>query len=318
MEFLKKYRKLIDLMILFSIIFLGTLLVKNYFRPFISMAIIFFVSNPLYKLFLRFNIPSKISGALAILFINLFFVVIVIYLGNSIYDLLRNIYESNVKYIDDIISYMKLLLKNINMDYLPSGILTLFNKGNITDKALSTGNEVIAYFIGNICAFFLLIDKESINGLVKAIFPMDMIFKIYREKDSIKRMIVVQAVLVGISIMEIIIGFSIFRVPRPLFLGVLCGILDILPYVGTIIVFIPIIIYNILLREYIRAFGLIILFILIQIIREILEAKFLSDKLELHPLLILLSIYIGVKIFGFLGIMIGPMYGILAKGIIYD
>ena len=102
------------------------------------------------------------------------------------------------------------------------------------------------------------------------------------------------------------------------FLGFICGILDILPYVGTIIVFIPIIIYNIILREYLRVFGLIFLFILVQVVREILEAKFLSDKLDLHPLLILLSIYIGVKIFGMLGIIIGPMYGILAKGIVYS
>ncbi len=318
MKPLEKYKKLIDLMVLFLIIFLGTFLVKRYFRPFISMAIIFFISNPLYKLLLRLGIPSKVSGALAILFINLFFIIVIIYLGNSIYDLLKNIYESNIKYIDDIINYIKMLLKNINIDYSPRGILTLFNKGKITDRALSTGNEIIAYFIGNISAFFLLIDGESIKKLVKTIFPMDMIFRIYREKDSVKKMIIVQGVLVGISTIEIIIGFSIFRVPRPLFLGILCGILDILPYVGTIIVFIPIIIYNILLREYIRAFGLIILFILVQIIREILEAKFLSDKLELHPLLILLSIYIGVKVFGFLGIIIGPMYGILAKGIIYD
>ena len=63
---------------------------------------------------------------------------------------------------------------------------------------------------------------------------------------------------------------------------------------------------------------LIFLFILVQVVREILEAKFLSDKLDLHPLLILLSIYIGVKIFGMLGIIIGPMYGILAKGIVYS
>ncbi|MDU2995348.1 MAG: AI-2E family transporter, partial [Clostridium sp.] len=86
---------------------------------------------------------------------------------------------------------------------------------------------------------------------------------------------------------------------------------------GTIIVFVPIIIYNIIVEDYIVAFGLICLYILVQVIREVLEAKFLSDKLELHPLLVLLSIYIGIKLFGVLGIVVGPMYGILAKDIIY-
>ena len=55
-----------------------------------------------------------------------------------------------------------------------------------------------------------------------------------------------------------------------------------------------------------------------QVVREILEAKFLGDKLDIHPLVILLSIYIGVKVFGILGILVGPMYSILAKEIIYS
>ena len=60
------------------------------------------------------------------------------------------------------------------------------------------------------------------------------------------------------------------------------------------------------------------LYILVQVVREILEAKFLGDKLDIHPLVILLSIYIGVKVFGILGILVGPMYSILAKEIIYS
>jgi predicted PurR-regulated permease PerM len=72
------------------------------------------------------------------------------------------------------------------------------------------------------------------------------------------------------------------------------------------------------MKKFIIAVGLICLYILVQIIREILEAKFLGDKLDIHPLVILLSIYIGVKIFGILGILVGPMYSILAKEIIYS
>ena len=58
------------------------------------------------------------------------------------------------------------------------------------------------------------------------------------------------------------------------------------------------------------SFCLICLYLLVQVIREILEAKFLSSKLEIHPLVILLSLYIGVNLFGILGILAGPMYSI--------
>ena len=79
-----------------------------------------------------------------------------------------------------------------------------------------------------------------------------------------------------------------------------------------------IIIYNIIMKNYLVAFGLICLYILVQIVREILEAKFLGNKLDIHPLVIFISIYVGVKIFGILGILVGPMYSIIAKEVIYS
>ena len=318
MDFFKKYKKLIDLILLFIFIFIITLLIKTYLRPFISMIVIYIVSSPLYKILEKLNIPKKLSAILAVFIVNLFLVIIIIYLGNSIYCLIKQIYDNNIRHIEIFLSYIKNLLKHINIDYSYESIFSFFNKDLIKAKAISTGEELISYFIGNISAFFILIDIDKIKKLIKNIMPIDFILKFYNEKESIKEMIIIEGILVIISTLEIIIGFIIFKVPKAFMFGVICGILDILPYVGTIIVFIPIIIYNIILREYLRVFGLIFLFILVQVVREILEAKFLSDKLDLHPLLILLSIYIGVKIFGMLGIIIGPMYGILAKGIVYS
>ncbi len=318
MDFFKKYKKLIDLILLFIFIFIITILIKTYLRPFISMAVIYIVSSPLYKILKKLNVPKKLSAILAVFIVNLFLVIIIIYLGNSIYCLTKQIYDNNIRHIEIFLSYIKNLLKHINIDYSYESIFSFFNKDLIKAKAISTGEELISYFIGNISAFFILIDIDKIKKLIKNIMPIDFILKFYNEKESIKEMIIIEGILVIISTLEIIIGFIIFKVPKAFMFGVICGILDILPYVGTIIVFIPIIIYNIILREYLRVFGLIFLFILVQVVREILEAKFLSDKLDLHPLLILLSIYIGVKIFGMLGIIIGPMYGILAKGIVYS
>ena len=318
MDFFKKYKKLIDLILLFLFIFIITILIKTYLRPFISMTIIYIVSSPLYKILQKLNIPKKVSAVLSVFIVNLFLMIIIIYLGNSIYCLGKQIYDNNIKHIEIFLSYIKNLLKHINIDFSNKSVFSFFNNDLIKSKAINTGEELISYFIGNISAFFLLIDIDKIKKLIKNIMPIDFILKFYNEKESIKQMIVIEGMLVIISTLEIIIGFMIFKVPKAFMFGIVCGILDILPYVGTIIVFIPIIIYNIILREYLRAFGLIFLFILVQVIREILEAKFLSDKLDLHPLLILLSIYIGVKIFGMLGIIIGPMYGILAKGIVYS
>lgn len=90
------------------------------------------------------------------------------------------------------------------------------------------------------------------------------------------------------------------------------------PFVGTAIVFIPIIIYNIIIKEYLLVFGLVWLYLLERFTREILESKFLSSKLKIHPLIVILSIYIGVKMFGFIGIISGPIYSMIAKDMIYS
>ncbi|WP_394896110.1 AI-2E family transporter, partial [Clostridium baratii] len=76
--------------------------------------------------------------------------------------------------------------------------------------------------------------------------------------------------------------------------------------------------YNIIVKDYLIAFGLICLYILVQFVREILEAKLLSNKFNIHPLVIFLSIYIGMKIFGVIGVFIGPLYSMMVRDIFCD
>ena len=80
MEFRRRYKKLIDLIMLLLIITVLTLTIKYYFKPFIWMVIMFLIANPLYKFFIRLNIHDKIAGALSILFVNLALIIFVIYL----------------------------------------------------------------------------------------------------------------------------------------------------------------------------------------------------------------------------------------------
>lgn len=314
MEIRNRYRKLIDLIVLFLIIAGITLLIKYYFKPFLSMILIFFIVNPIYNLLQKLQVPKKIGATLCILFVNIAIIIFILYLGNSIYEIIIKIYERDIKEVEKVLEW---IFNMLNIKEVNSSIIKVLNSTYLKEGAVSTGEAIAAYFIGNIAAFFLLIDRDKFKDLLIRLIPKDIVKKIMKQKRNFKEMAFIEITLVLISTIEIIFGFLILRVPRPVFLGIICGVLDILPYVGTIIVFIPIIIYNIIVRRYLIALGLITLYILVQVIREILEAKFLSDKLELHPLLVLLSIYIGIKLFGLLGVVVGPMYGILAKEIIY-
>lgn len=304
----EKYKVLIDLIVLFIIIFIVTLIIKNYFRPLFVVAIIFFIASPVLKVFIRLKINKKFAAALSVLLINIVLFLFIFYLGSSVYGFFINIYKGNAKIINDIIN---------NFNTTGKSAFEYINTQGITANALQTGDIIVSYFIGNICSFFLLIDSKKVSDLIKIIIPKDIVAEIIDKKTILKKMAVVEINLVLFSTLQIIIGFIIFRVKSPVTLGLICGLCDILPYIGTIIVFIPIIIYNVIVKQYFLAIGLVLLYILVTITREILEAKFLSNKLELHPLLVVLSVYVGIKLFGFLGIIVGPVYSILAKDMLF-
>lgn len=315
----KTYKKLFLLLLSLIFVVIGTFFIKYYFKPFLSMIIIAIICTPIYKIMIKANIPNKIAGALSIIIVNIIILLIGVYLGSEIITVFKKLYSANMDVINKFMQDISIAL-NIDFKELKIGksVISIINDNNIRRGAVSTGESILAYFIGNVCTFFILIDNKKMLELISMLFPKEIMLKFTNQKENFIQMIVIEGILVILTTLEIIIGFLILKIPNFFTLGVICGILDILPYVGTIIVFIPIIIYNIIMKNFLCAFGLICLYILVQVVREILEAKFLGDKLDIHPLVILLSIYVGVEIFGILGILVGPMYGILAKEIIYS
>lgn len=316
---MKAYKKLIFLLICFVIFVCATLFIKFYFKPFILVLIMVVVCTPIYGLMKKLKIPEKISGALCIAVINIILVLLTIYLGNEIFNIGKNIYIKNVEFINKFIKDMANALK-IDMDNMKIGksVFSIITEKGLREGAISTGEMMLAYFMANICTYFILVDRSCMEDMLKLLLPNNIINKFINHKNNFRHMIVIEGILVLISILEIVAGFIILGIPNSFMLGLICGVLDVLPYVGTIIVFIPIIIYNIIMRKYLIVIGLICIYILVQVVREILEAKFLGAKLDIHPFVILVSIYVGMNIFGILGMIVGPMYSIIAKEIIYS
>lgn len=89
--------------------------------------------------------------------------------------------------------------------------------------------------------------------------------------------------------------------------GVLAGILDALPFIGTGIVLVPLAISRILAGKYWQAVICVILYIICIFIRESLEPRLIGKRAGIPPVAVLLSIYAGVQLFGIWGIIGGPL-----------
>ncbi|WP_294124587.1 AI-2E family transporter [uncultured Clostridium sp.] len=312
-----QYQILVNLLLLLFLFVILAFVIKNYFKPFFIIIVLLIISNPMYDLIKKIIQKKEIAGALTILLINVLMFCFIFYFGNSIVGLIQSFYINHINELKEWLNTIKVIF-NIDLEKFIQnnyqGLTSLTFKSGLA----VTGQGIISYVIANITVYFILVDKRIFIKFLNFILPYDVIETIRIKKNNLGEVIKIEIKLVIICMIITIVGFKILNVPSAIFLGVICGILDILPYVGTIIVFIPIIIYNIIMKKYLLVVGLIALYLLLQIIREVLELKFLSSKLDIHPLVVMLSMYIGAEIFGIIGILIGPIYCLIAKDLIYE
>lgn len=137
-----------------------------------------------------------------------------------------------------------------------------------------------------------------------------------QNKDEVLNEInmIVKSNAIGIPLLAVIqgivavIGYFIFQTPDPLLFGFLTCIATIIPIVGTALVWVPLAAYMALNGDWVHALGLTIYALLVitnvdNLIRFILQKK-LAD---IHPLITVFGVVIGLSLFGFMGIIFGPL-----------
>lgn len=114
------------------------------------------------------------------------------------------------------------------------------------------------------------------------------------------------AILLIISLISAVV-LSIGGIEGGIFIGLFTGFMDMLPFIGTGIVLMPLAFWQILNGYYLKAVVCVLLYVVCVITREILEPKLIGEKVGIFPVGILFSVYAGVKLFGIFGIIKGPL-----------
>lgn len=321
-ELYKIYKKLINCILLLLFIILVAFLIKLYFKPFFVIIILVFLCKPINNFLCKHKVFSKkLNACISLIFVNLLIIMLIISIGNYLINQIYLFINSDLASTELILKKISALF-NINFEALNNKITSYYsnimNSDLLKRGAVYTTDGLFTYFIGNIAAYFILVDKYVILNWIGAFIPKEKIYNILDKANDLKKIVRIELILVCITTFETIFGFLALHIDDAVLLGLICGILDLLPYVGTIFVFLPLIIYKLLIKDYIIGAGLIILYLLLIISRQVMEARFISNKLQIHPLLIIISLYIGIKVFGFIGLFIGPIYIISAKQILVE
>ncbi len=186
--------------------------------------------------------------------------------------------------------------------YLPQ--VGQFLMGSIS--GLTMNLVVLLFFL-----YFMLISGRQMEDYFYTILPFSE-----KNKRTVLREIhmIVSSNAIGIPLLAIIqgiiafIGYLIFQVPEPVIFGFLTCIATIIPIVGTGLVWLPLAIYMALVGNWVGAIGIALFGILIisnidNMIRLMLQKK-MADT---HPLITVFGVIIGLSLFGFMGIIFGPL-----------
>ncbi|NLL80382.1 MAG: AI-2E family transporter [Clostridiales bacterium] len=113
-------------------------------------------------------------------------------------------------------------------------------------------------------------------------------------------------IMTCISILAVT-GLWLSRVENPIFFGITAGIMDALPFIGTGIVLMPLAFWQLVQGRYVQAAACVILYTVCALLRELLEPRLIGGRMGLYPIVVLAAVYVGVKLYGLGGVILGPL-----------
>ena len=172
-------------------------------------------------------------------------------------------------------------------------------------------SALIKTFIMIIACIFISADFKMVHDCVLRFIPRS--WDPFLKESSIffgktlPRCLVSYAVILFVTFCELFAGFLLIRIPSAGLIAMIVALLDILPVLGTGTILIPWAVISIFQGALGRGVGLVLLYCIIAFIRNLIEPRLVGKQLELHPLLTLVGMLIGLRYFGLLGMLGVPL-----------
>ena len=174
-----------------------------------------------------------------------------------------------------------------------------------TNIATALPSVLIFVIAAIVSTYFFSSDYYVLKEKLRAVTPDAWKARYRQTKNQVSTTLVsyLRAVLVLICVtfVELTIGFALLRVSNPFLVAAIVAIIDALPILGTGWVLLPWGIFSLITGNYLFAIGLAVLYVVVLIIRNLIEPKIIGSHIGLHPLATLAAMYVGLKLFGIIG-----------------
>ncbi len=313
--------------------------ILEFFMPFVIGGIISMIANPLVRLLeKRVKILRKHSSAIIII------VVIAVIIGaayfligfiireaaalvNDMPDIYKSI-EEQLREISDKLKGIYALLPevmknivdgmNVNISEYGSKLMDGDSFPSISDAGNYAKNIVeivLMTVITILSAYFFIAERDNLTRNLQKILPQSLIRSYALIVDNFKSAVggyfKAQFKIMLILILILFIGFELLKVDYSFLLAAGIAFLDFLPFFGTGVVIWPWALADMLLGNYLRAVLLLAIYLICQIVKQVLQPKMVGDSIGISPFVTLIFMFIGYRFLGVLGMIVGIPIGMV-------
>lgn len=337
----KVIKKLLYFLALILIIYV-ILKLTYFFLPFIIALIIANCIEPLIQsISKKTKLLRKTSAIIALLLIFAIILGILtlstLLIISEASDLLKNfgnIGEAATSTVNNISNMLKLENVNISEDVKN---LIINNTNDLINHALAYLKSFLTSIIDIITAlpsfaiylvitilatYFICTDRIAILDNLEQKIPKKWLRKANNQFKNIVQVLgkylKAELILILISFIIVLIGLYIFKamgmhIESPFLISLGIGFVDLLPILGSGTAMVPWAIVSIISGDTTLGIAILILLVIISAIRQFLEPRIVSSQLGLHPLYTLIAMYVGFKISGIIGLILGPIILIIVQ-----
>ncbi len=306
-----------------------SVLVFFIFQPFLLalvLAVVFAtVFRPIHEKIIRFlQVKHGFSALLTMLVVIAFIFAPLMLIGVQVVDEASDLYSSFAEKggteglsgaLNNLLGDLQVMFPaiegfSINAEqYAKQGLSWVIQ--NLGSFFADLAKIMISLFVFLFALYYLLKDGEKIKKFIILLSPLhdsndEVIFK---KLEVAANSIVKGNLLIAVSQGALAgIGLWIFGVPNAALLGSLTVITAFIPGIGTAIVLAPAVVFLFLTGETVSGFGLLVWGIVaVGMIDNFLGPKLIGHGMQIHPLIVLLSVLGGIAFFGPVGLLIGPL-----------
>lgn len=308
----------------------------KYVAPFaIAFIVAFLLKRPISFFSRKLKVPRKPVALLTVLLFYLTVGSLITLLGIKLVSgiaglmgRLPMLYETyGIPYLAQVMTNLEAILYQLDDSLVAAingmGTQLLSSLGNMVSMLSSSVISLVSGFATSLPGFFINVvlmvissffiagDYEKLTGFCinqlsegsKAIFIQIKEYLVGTLWVCIRS----YAIIMTITFTELSIGLSILKINNAILVAALIAVFDVLPVLGTGGIMIPWIVLTAIRGNFALALGLLVLYVIITVIRNIIEPKIVGSQLGLHPVVTLASMYAGVRLLGGIGLFGFPI-----------